>query len=381
MAEQLSRQLERDDFAGWDPYDALSSSLVGAVARTRLLRGAAIQALKRSPVNVRALLRVPKQRHAKALALLVSAYTRLAASEPDGKWSSLAARLADRLAARAIVTGTGVGWGYEFDVQTRWGYYRAGQPNAVVTAFAAHSLLDLGALAPSGASSETEATELVDRALRYAASDLVVGSGGERYFGYFAGSTTAIHNASLLIASVAARRAEPGSEVAAHAEAAVAYSLARQRADGSWPYGEHERLQWVDGYHTAYVLEALARWSERYDDRRVDEARARGLDLYLSRLVDPDGAPRMTLDSRYPIDIHCCSSGITALCALARHDARALPNAARILNWTLGAMRRRDGRFAFQRGRFIRNSVPYVRWNDAHMLLALASYLTACDDD
>jgi len=38
---------------------------------------------------------------------------------------------------------------------------------------------------------------------------------------------------------------------------------------------------------------------------------------------------------------------------------------------------RRDGRFAFQQGRFLRNGTAYVRWNDAHMLLALANYLQA----
>ena len=380
-ADRLSRALEAERFAGWDPYDALSSPLIGAVARTRLLRGAAIQALKRSPVNVRPLLGVPKRMHTKAVALLVSAYAGLAALEPDARLASLAAELADALRERAIPTRSGVGWGYDFDVQTRWGYYRAGRPNAVVTSFAAHALLDLVELADPPGAARSDSLDLVDRALAYASTDLLVEERGERYFAYFEGSTTPIHNASLLVASVAARRAEPGSEGAENAEAAIAYTLAHRRPDGSWPYGERRGLEWVDGYHTAYVLEALARWSERYDDPRVDEARARGLDLYLSRLIDPDGAPRMTLTSRYPIDIHCASSGITALSRLARQDPRALQTARRVLAWTLRTMLRRDGRFAFQHGRYLRNSVPYVRWNDAHMLLALASYLTACRDD
>jgi hypothetical protein len=40
-------------------------------------------------------------------------------------------------------------------------------------------------------------------------------------------------------------------------------------------------------------------------------------------------------------------------------------------------MRRRDGRFAFHLHRLYRNPIPYIRWSDGHMLLALASYLTA----
>jgi hypothetical protein len=42
-------------------------------------------------------------------------------------------------------------------------------------------------------------------------------------------------------------------------------------------------------------------------------------------------------------------------------------------------MRREDGRFIFQRRRFLRNSLPYVRWSDGHMLLALTTYLRAVE--
>ena len=53
---------------------------------------------------------------------------------------------------------------------------------------------------------------------------------------------------------------------------------------------------------------------------------------------------------------------------------RDTPTAERILAWTLAHMRRRDGRFAFQRHRrSAANTVPYIRWSDAHMLLALAT--------
>jgi hypothetical protein len=43
-------------------------------------------------------------------------------------------------------------------------------------------------------------------------------------------------------------------------------------------------------------------------------------------------------------------------------------------------MRRDDGRFAFQQRRLFRTSVPYARWSDGHMLLALSEYLTATTD-
>jgi hypothetical protein len=349
-AADLSAALRAESFAGWDPYDALSSPWLRSVARTRILRWTAVQALKRLPVNLRPLLGVPKQRHTKALALLVSAYGKL------GGEAEHVAELADEVGARAI-SGTGVGWGYDFDVQTRWGYYRAGRPNAVVTTFAANALLDAG-----------RHRELVDGALEYARSELFVEPG---YFAYFAGSARPIHNASLLVTALFAR-ARVSDDAA---ERALAYSLERQRADGSWPYGEGPGLGWVDGYHTVYMLESLAQCHEASPDPALDAAIRRGLDLYLTRLVDPDGAPRATLEARYPLDIHAAASGVNGLCKLRRYDERAAPTAERMLGWALREMRRPDGRFAFQRHRLYRNSVPYIRWSDAHMLLALGTYL------
>jgi hypothetical protein len=378
-SERLSRALEAENFAGWDPYDALSSPIIRRLAATRLLRGAAIQALKRSPVNVRRFVGVPKRQHAKALAVLVSAYVLMAQTESSRHDRTLAARLAGALAGRAIRTPEGVGWGYDFDVQTRWGYYRAGHPNAVVTAFTANAMLDASSfLEPDGpAEGESAFEELVDEALTYVSSALVADANGERYFTYFAGSTTAIHNASLLLVGVCARSAPPGSPLWRLAEDALSYSVARQRPDGSWPYGEERGLGWVDGYHTLYVLESLAKWHERTGDPAVHDVLVRGLRFYLDRLVDPDGAPRAIVTSRYPIDIHAAATGIAGLCRLRRYDERAFPTATSMLGWTLRAMQRRDGRFAFQRHRLFRNATPYVRWNDAHMLLALASYAAA----
>lgn len=348
-AQRLSDALAAADYAGHDPWDGLSSPLVRTVARGRFGRGAATQTFKYSPVDLRPLFRVPKQRHTKATALLVSAYTRLGET-------ARAEELAADLIGRQTEAG---GWAYGFDVQTRWGFYPAGQPNAVATVFAAHALLDAGIGEP------------VERAVAWAAAELPVERDGKRWFAYYPGSSIPVHNASLMVAGLMART----STLDSIAADAVAFSLDRQRPDGSWPYGDDPRLGWVDGYHSVYVLESLDRWSRAGRPPAVDDAIECGLDLFLTRLVDPDGAARASLDSRFPVDTHACAIAVTGLCRLAARDSRALPTAERILTWTLAHMRRRDGRFAFQRHRVGRNSVPYIRWSDAHMLLALATWL------
>jgi hypothetical protein len=373
-AARLSQALETVDFHGWDPYDALSSPALRLVARQRFGRQAAIQLLKRSPVNLRPLLVVPRQRHTKALALCISAYAELARLPGGERYGTLAESLAGDLADRLIVeNGAPVGWGYDFDVQTRWGFYPAGEPNAVVTAFSLEALRAASAL-PGDSSRLAELGVRVARRVQ-----ATFGIDGKPFFGYYGGSRTPIHNASVLLASAAAQWADVDTDVLGAAERAVYFTVSRQAPDGSWPYGEGRGLEWVDGYHTAYILVALERWLTTRDDSSVEAALSRGLRLYIDRLFETSGAPRATIDRCYPMDIHGASSAIWALTLLRRRSDKALPLARQVLGWTRTHMRRSDGRYGFQLHRRYRNSSSYIRWNDAHMLLALATLTTTED--
>jgi len=369
---RLSGLLLGEDFTGWDPYDGLRSPWLRATTPTTFLRRAAIQGVKRAPIGARRLLGVKPCRHTKGLALCVMAYARTAAAGVDPMAKSLALSLAHDLIELSVQDEAGIGWGYDFDVQTRWGYYRCGTPNAVVTAFAGHALLDAAALHDD--KSLVDAARL---AASYASKRLAVEEGNEGYFAYYAGSQVPIHNASLLVASMIARCVDPGSEASDRAEAAVKYSLNRQQQDGSWRYGEAPGLEWVDGFHTAYLLLDLDRWNRYVGTLNVDDALGRGLDLYMWRLIDADGVPRASLTARYPVDIHACATAISVLSTLTPRDSRASATASRVLEWTLAHMSRADGGFAFQRHRLWRDSRPFFRWSDAHMLLALADIVSS----
>jgi hypothetical protein len=364
--ERLSARLEVDGLAGHDPYDGLASPVLAACARGRLARLVCIQAVKRSPVDLRSVLRIPRLPHAKGLALAASAHARVAHLDPSGRCRRLALDLTDQLAARSVPGADGEGYGYDFDVQTRWGFYRKGQPNAVATAFAADAFLDCAALGRLDLLVRAEA------ALRYACAELLTTGEGERWFAYYRGASTPIHNANMLLAGAIARLPDPPPSLARAAEDATAFTLRRQRPDGSWPYGEEERLAWVDGYHTAYVLEALRRLQAAFPDSSQLAALERGLDLYLGRLIDPDGGPRATLARRFPVESHAAGTAVTTLMRLAGHDPRAGRAARRVLRFALERLARPDGRFAYQLRAKRRVETAYVRWSDAHMLLALA---------
>ena len=74
---RLREYCERENFAGWDPYDGLNSRVFRAmplVGRSAVARLVWIQLFKRSPLNMRRLLFVPKQHNAKAIGLFLHGY-------------------------------------------------------------------------------------------------------------------------------------------------------------------------------------------------------------------------------------------------------------------------------------------------------------------
>src|SRR5258708_5082529 len=68
-----------NDWAGYDPYDALNSELFKRVPLldSRIPRLVLTQALKRAPFNVRPVLAVPKTQNSKGLALFLNSLIKL----------------------------------------------------------------------------------------------------------------------------------------------------------------------------------------------------------------------------------------------------------------------------------------------------------------
>src|ERR1700741_4926867 len=68
-----------NNWAGYEPYDVLNSKVVNTlpILDSRIPRLALTQLLKRSPINVRRLLLVPKTQNPKALGLFLSAFMKL----------------------------------------------------------------------------------------------------------------------------------------------------------------------------------------------------------------------------------------------------------------------------------------------------------------
>jgi hypothetical protein len=365
------------DFAGYDPYDGLNSRLFQStpLRNSRFARLAWTQFFKRSPVNFRQLARVPRERNAKGVALF--ALAALADFRRTGtKEAEIEVReLLDDLIGMSLKGFKGACWGYNFDWQSRSFFAPKGTPAIVPTAFAARALC--------------EAAEVFDPAayLPYARTicDFILndlnqtGEGSDELcFSYSPLDQTRVFNASLMAAEVLGTVGSMLKEnsLCDMAMRAARYVIRRQQADGSWAYGADSYQTWSDNFHTAFILTSLSRLIENCGARdELEPALARGYEFWRERFFLSNGWPKYYPDQLYPADVHSAAAAIVTLVELRGSFPATLDLAKDIATWTIENLRSPQGYFYYQRKRFYRNRIAYMRWSQAWMTYALARLL------
>jgi hypothetical protein len=382
-ARRLDRWMSDRDLAGHDPHDFLASPVVrGATLGNRWVAVAWTQLGKRLPVQLRPLLRVPRLRNAKGVGLVLAARARLATLGIRGLDT---AGLVDWLNTAADRGRAGAGWGYPFPWANRDFMAPAGTPSAVATAFVGHGLLDAAEM-----TGLDRAADLAMEAAPFLAQSLhrIPGPGDTFCFSYTPLDRRAVHNASLLAASLLARLhgrgagAEPGTgagessvEVAGPAadliSRAARFTLSAQRPDGSWPYGVTGRDQWADSFHTGYVLLALEEIGQHVEVPGLTGAVDRGVDYW--RVAFFSGpAVGFHPGEAYPVDTHAVAQAILTFLGLRDRVPGAMAEAVRLGEWVMAEMRDPEGFYYYQHHGWWRNRLPYLRWTQAWMLRALA---------
>jgi len=312
----------------------------------------------RSPFDVRRLYRKAHPLIPKALGIFGSAAVRLWRQTEEPRFAAVADDALGLLCADNSSRG---GWGYHWDMQTRWSFYAAGSPNVVVTAFAAAGLAE----AARALGNESYAHR-ASAAAKWMIEQLFLSQG---FFAYHPASAALIHNANLLGASTVWRLLPQDETVTSAVSSAVQRTLAAQAPDGSWPYGDAPNLGFVDSFHTGYVLANLCRLEEAHPS--VPAAIARGVDYYSENFFDGHGRAVLWPNKRFPEDGHSAGTALTTLATLYRNGYVGVEPLQRVGRRVVEGMLQ-DGHATFRRYRWGPARVRYVRWCDAHVALGLA---------
>ncbi len=363
---RLEAWITKEDFAGWDPYDALNSPLLKALSLGTRYGGIFwVQLVKRLPVNLRPLLAVPRGWNPKGIGLFLHASALRGSSEDRERITRFGSWLLDH----ANRDYGGMGWGYNFPWPGRSFYCPAGMPTVVNTAYIGQAFLR--AWRATGEERWLDgargAARFVHEGLPLSAEDA---SG--RCAAYTPIDRARIPNANMLGAALLIAVGSRTGEEAwiTEGRARMNYSLARQAADGSWPYGEAANQQWIDSFHTGYNLLSLAQGARFTGDAAWQAALRKGLDFYLDHFFEPDGSVPTFHDRRWPLDPHAQAHALITLKDLSFLDPRCadLRQAvrARLLEW-----QEEEGWFCYWITEKRRIRIPFMRWIQAWVYAAL----------
>ncbi|MDX6443704.1 MAG: hypothetical protein QOH71_778 [Blastocatellia bacterium] len=379
--QDLWRWCRQQGFAGYDPYDALNSRLFAAtpLSHSRLARLAWTQLHKRSPVNLRSLVGIPRERNAKGIALFALAalaeYRRTQTREAEIE----ARELLDDLMWMRLKGFKGAAWGYNFDWQSRSFFVPRGTPTVVPTAFAARALCEAAEIF-----SPEEYLPFARTIADFILNDLNQSGDAddEVCFSYSPLDQTRVFNASLLAGETLATLGRLSDEpsLCDWALRAARYVVRRQRADGSWAYGGNDYQSWADNFHTAFILCSLSRIIDTVNAAggpldELDNSLRRGYEFWRERFFLDNGWPKYYPDQLYPADVHSAASAIVTLVELRGRVPGTLPLAEQIAEWAIKNLGDEQGAFHYQRRRFYTIRIPYMRWSEAWMTYGLARLL------
>jgi len=361
----------QNQWAGFDPYDGLGSRLFSALPlkKSRMARLVFIQAVKRSPINLRPFLLVPKGQNPKALALFISALVRFIKSGLYHDETSIHELVTTLIALRSC-NESFYCWGYNFDWQSRYFMVFRHEPNIIATTFAGNALID--AFEMTGIPRYLQIAVSAGHFLLYGLN--LMESESELCFSYTPVDKSRVHNANLLAAAYLARlfTKTAGNEFYRASLKAARFSVNRQNADGSWYYGEDISQRWIDHVHTGFNLTALNNFHLFMKNDLFAHELQKGYVYYLEHLFTPAGLPKYCHDQIYPIDIHAIAQSIITLVELAHLDRRSNEQADFIFKWATAHMKCKAGYFYYQKKRLLTIRTDYIRWSQAWMLYALA---------
>jgi len=164
------------------------------------------------------------------------------------------------------------------------------------------------------------------------------------------------------------------------AERNLNFVLEAQNPDGSWYYAVDGVRDFVDHFHTCFVMKALGKIYTVTGDEGCYSALAKGTEYYLKNLFDEEGlpkpfskAPRLTV---YKRELYDCAECINLGLVLRKSFPGFEKTVVRVIKEVTSNWVKPDGSFRSRRLHLGWDNVPMHRWGQSQMFRSLAYYLS-----
>ncbi|MGH7950547.1 MAG: hypothetical protein ACREFE_01305 [Limisphaerales bacterium] len=269
-------------------------------------------------------------------------------------------------------------WGYPFDWVTRNGTIKAGTPLITTTPYIFEAFLQVELLQP-----RPKWRRILESIMRHACTDIKDFKISETASScsYTPDDKGGVINSAAYRAFMLTRAAKffENDDCLEIAGRNLNFVLENQNADGSWPYAVDGVRDFVDHFHTCFVMKALAKIHSLTGDETILAALEKGVNYYLKNLFSEDGmpkpfskAPRLTV---YKCELYDCAECINLCLLLRNHFPQLQTTLETVVAGILKNWIKPDGSFRSRKLIFGWDNVPMHRWAQSQMFRSLAFYL------
>jgi hypothetical protein len=184
---------------------------------------------------------------------------------------------------------------------------------------------------------------------------------------------------AFLLTKASIELSEPRYQEAARRN--LNFVLASQDKEGFWPYSVDGARDFVDHFHTCFVLKALAKIELLSGSPRCRSAIERGIKYYLKSLIDADGlpkpfskAPRLTV---YRRELYDCAECVNLAVLLHGRFPELDGVLSAVVAELLSRWQKADGSFRSRRLLAGWDNVPMHRWAQSQVFRSLCFLLYA----
>jgi hypothetical protein len=269
-------------------------------------------------------------------------------------------------------------WGYPFDWVWRGGTIKRQTPLITTTPYVYEAFLQVFELHP-----RDEWKLILESIARHVAVDIKDFRTSETASScsYTPSDEGGVINAAAYRAFLltSASQVFPNDDYSRVAERNLNFVLENQNQDGSWYYAVDGVRDFIDHFHTCFVMKALAKIHALTGHEGCLKALSKGVSYYLTNLFDEDGlpkpfakAPRLTV---YKRELYDCAECINLCLLLRDRFPRLQAILGTVVREILENWIKRDGSFRSRRLHLGWDNVPMHRWGQSQMFRSLAFYL------
>lgn len=379
--ENLFNWVIKHQYRGWDVYDGLNNPHFKNI-KNFYLKILMIQGNIYSPINFRPFLGIQKGVDLKAMTLFSQAYALLYTTTGDKKYLGEMNNTIQFIKENSLKNDFGCdSWSSHYFpyIGTDKTTLSSNTPDIIGTS---QAIIALGK--SYNITKNSIEAEIASSATQFLVKKLLIENNNSPFFKYTGSDECPNHivlnaSAQAIDALSAFLNHEKNSQLQLICERVSHTLLNTQQQDGSWPYsiysnGSIKRIQ-LD-FHQGFIIDGLLAFLPYSDNpEKIKTCILKAANYYQNTLFRQNGTSYYRYPLPYPIDIHNQAQGIITFSKLSNLDIKWLDFAKIILIWTIQNMQDKKGFFYHHKWPFFTNKIPYMRWGQAWMLLAIAEFL------